>query len=87
MTHNQIIQLTADDIHKATLRLNDVGKPDFFGDPIEQRDVELSIRGHMKRLLDLLALTDGEWNKRWEESGKREDEIEMDAARFASGRG
>lgn len=87
MTRNQIIQITADDIHKATLRLDDVGKPDFFGEPIEQRDVELSIRGHMKRLSDLLALTDGEWNRRWEESGKREDEIEMDAALFAAGRG
>lgn len=72
MTRNEIITITADDIHKATLRFADIGKHDCFGEPITQRDVELSIRGHMKRLTDLLAMTEGEWNRRWEESEKRE---------------
>ena len=86
MTRHQIIQITANDICEATKRFDRIGETDIFGDAITEQEVELSIRGHMKRLTDLLAMTNGEWNQKWEESGKREDEIEEAEWRFCAGK-
>jgi hypothetical protein len=85
MTRHEIIQITANDICEAAKRFDRVDEPcGLFGETITEREVELSIRGHMKRLADLIAMPNAEWERRWIEGGKRKAEIEEDAYRFCA---
>ena len=85
MTRQKAIKRAAVDVSEAA-ECGAVGKPNFFGDPIQAEDVTNRVRSAVDRLNMILAKTDEQWDEMWAASEAEERRVEDDARKFAAGR-